>query len=95
MLVDVVDVKYVRDHVLWLKFEDGMSGEVDLATSLQFTGVFEALADTAQFKTAFVDPDLGTVVWPSGADIAPESLHKRLMEALRSEAPCPGAPRRG
>jgi hypothetical protein len=38
-------------------------------------GVIEPLADPAFFARVDVDPELGTIVRPSGADIAPETLH--------------------
>ena len=76
-MVDVVEARYVRDHTLWLKFEDGAEGEVDLSTELRGP-VFEALRDPAYFRRFIVSPDLGTVSWPNGADFAPEFLYDRL-----------------
>ncbi len=66
-----------RGYVLWLKFEDGSEGEVDLTSSLRGP-VFEPLKDIAYFKQVRLDPELGTIVWPNGADIAPETLHQRI-----------------
>jgi hypothetical protein len=76
-LVDVVDVRHVQDYVVWLRFEDGSEGEVDLRTSLRGP-VFEPLHDIEYFKQVRVDPELGTITWPNGADIAPETLYSRL-----------------
>ena len=76
-LVDVIAVKHVRDYVLWLKFEDGTEGEVDVRSSLRGQ-VFEPLRDLEYFKQVRVEPELGTIVWPNGADIAPETLYARL-----------------
>jgi hypothetical protein len=74
---DVVEVRYVRDYVVWLRFQDGTSGEVDIRPS--FRGpVFEPLRDIAYFKQVRVDPEIGTIVWPNGADVAPETLYDRL-----------------
>jgi hypothetical protein len=75
-LVDVVAVRHVRDHVVWLRFEDGTEGEVDLRSSLRGP-VFEPLKDVEYFKQVRVDPELGTITWPNGADIAPETLYNR------------------
>ncbi len=38
------------------------------------TEVFEALKDITVFRKVSVDPELETVVWPNGADLAPEFL---------------------
>ncbi|HEY3052355.1 MAG TPA: DUF2442 domain-containing protein [Thermoanaerobaculia bacterium] len=78
---DVIDVRYVRDYVLWVKFEDGSEGEVNLATSLRGP-VFQPLKEIAYFKQVRVNPELGTIVWPNGADIAPETLHQRIHAAV-------------
>ncbi len=76
-MVDVVAVRHVRDYVVWLKFEDGTEGEVDLRQSLRGP-VFEPLKDINYFKQVRVDSEIGTIVWPNGADIAPETLYDRV-----------------
>ncbi|HVT03984.1 MAG TPA: DUF2442 domain-containing protein [Thermoanaerobaculia bacterium] len=80
-LVDVVAVRHVRDHIVWVKFEDGAEGEVDLAGSLRGP-VFEPLRNVEYFKQVRVDPELGTIAWPNGADIAPETLYARVHVAV-------------
>ena len=75
MLVNVIKVEARGAHRLWLEFDDGARGEVELAGFLTFAGVFEPLRDPAYFGQARVDPDLGTVVWPNGADVDPVVLH--------------------
>ncbi|HET7437613.1 MAG TPA: DUF2442 domain-containing protein [Thermoanaerobaculia bacterium] len=80
-MYDVVQVRYVRDYVLWVRFEDGTSGEVDIQPS--FRGpVFEPLRDVEFFKRVRVDAEIGTIVWPNGADIAPETLYDRVHVAV-------------
>lgn len=74
---DVVEVRYVRDYTLWLRFQDGTVGEVDIEPSFK-SPFFESLRDAEFFKQVSVDPEIGTIVWPNGADIAPETLYARL-----------------
>ena len=71
---DVLEAKYVRDYVIWLRFRDGTAGEVDLRDEL-WGEVFEPLKDVEYFKKFTVHPEFETLVWPNGADIAPETLH--------------------
>ena len=59
---------------LWLSFNDGARGEVDVLPLLSGP-VFEPLRDPAFFAQVALDPVCGTVVWPNGADFAPEALH--------------------
>ena len=73
-LIHVRGVEVVGDHRLRLRFEDGAEGEVDLA-GWRWRGVFEPLADSDYFRQVRLDGELGTIVWPNGADIAPETLH--------------------
>lgn len=80
-LIDVVDVRHVRDYVVWLRLEDGSEGEIDLRSSLRGP-VFEPLHDIEYFKQVRVDPELGTITWPNGADIAPETLYARLTVSV-------------
>lgn len=78
---DVLEVRHVRDHIVWLRFQDGTCGEVDLRESLRGP-VFEPLHDIEYFKLVTVDSEIGTIVWPNGADIAPETLYQRLHVAV-------------
>jgi hypothetical protein len=73
-LVDVTVVEVIGDHTLRLTFEDGTVGDVAFADH-EWRGVFEPLADQAFFAQVRVDPELGTIVWPNGADMAPEPLY--------------------
>ncbi len=62
---------------LWLAFADGSSGEVDLEDELHGQ-VFEPLRDPEVFRRCRLDPELRTVVWENGADLAPEFLYSRV-----------------
>ncbi len=75
MLKDVVEVNPLADYRLHLRFEDGATGEIDLAELVEFRGVFAPLADKAYFDLVRVEPTLGTVVWPNGADLDPDVLY--------------------
>ena len=77
MLPKLREAKYRGDYRIWLKFADGMEGEVDLES--EFWGeVFEPLKEKARFATFSLDKELETIVWPNGADFAPEFLYQRL-----------------
>jgi hypothetical protein len=58
-----------------LAFDDGSFGEIDFSQE-DWNGVFAPLADPAYFARVELDRELGTIVWPNGADIAPETLHR-------------------
>jgi Protein of unknown function (DUF2442) len=75
MYYNVVEAKHVRDFTIWVRFEDGTSGEIDLASEL-WGPVFEPLKDVEYFRN-FEVAEYGTVAWPNGADIAPEFLYER------------------
>ena len=77
MFPRVTAVRHVSDYVLHLSFADGASGEVDLADELD-AGVFLPLRDPAVFRQGRLDPATHTVVWPTGADFAPEFLRGLL-----------------
>lgn len=79
-MFDVVEARYLHDHTVWLKFEDGTAGEVDLGGELHGP-IFEPLRDLEYFAHFTVSPDLGTISWPNGADFAPEFLYERLHVA--------------
>ena len=74
MIPRVIEARYVGKYMIWLKFNDGVEGEVDLKDEL-WGPVFEPLKDQEEFKKFRVHPDLHTIVWENEADFAPEFLH--------------------
>jgi len=80
MLVDVIEVKYITDYRLFIKFNDGFSGEIDFLPHLDFAGVFAPLRSKEMFAQARVEPEDITISWPTGADWAPETLYEMLLQ---------------
>ena len=78
MIPRVIDAKYIKDYKLYLRFSDGSDGEVDLEQDLEGE-IFEPLRDIPYFKDFTVNQELHTVVWPNGADFAPEFLYEKLQ----------------
>jgi hypothetical protein len=77
MFLHVKEAQYLHDYVVWLRFNDGATGEVDLKDEL--TGdVFSPLRDQREFQKFRVDPELETIVWENGADLAPEFLYEHM-----------------
>ena len=81
MLKDIVEIQPLDGYRLRLRFEDGVAGEVDLEKMIQFEGVFAPLKDRATFVQVRVNPDVGTIVWPNGADLDPLVLYSQLTGA--------------
>ena len=70
----IIIAKVLGEHRLELEFSDGTTKAVDLKPLL--TGrMFEPMTDPEYFARVSVDPISGTIVWPNGADIAPEALY--------------------
>jgi hypothetical protein len=79
----ILMAKVVGEHLLEIEFSDGITKTVDVNPLL--TGrMFEPITDPQYFARVTVDPIAGTVVWPNGADIAPEALYE--LEAHTSVA---------
>ena len=66
---------HIEGYRLQVTFEDGKSGVLDLSDQL-WGEVFEPLQDVEQFKRFRIDAELSTIVWPTGADLAPEFLYQ-------------------
>jgi len=69
---------YLRDYKIRLTFDDGREGVIDLEGEL-WGEVFEPLKDTDVFRRFRIDTELDTIVWPTGADLAPEFLYERAV----------------
>jgi hypothetical protein len=79
-IVHVVDVRCVGEYRLRLEFEDGKAGELNFSEE-EWAGIFEPLRDPGFFSRVELDEELGTIVWPNGADFAPETLYRMVVEA--------------
>jgi hypothetical protein len=82
LLVDVTSVEVLGHYRLLLGFSDGSTREIDLTGELHGP-IFEPLADPDFFNQVRVDPELGTIVWPNGADLDPLVLHGDFEPASR------------
>jgi hypothetical protein len=77
MIPKITSAKHVQAYKLYLHFADGSEGEVNLEYEL--TGeIFEPLKDVSYFKKFSVNHEIHTIVWPNGADFAPEFLYEKL-----------------
>lgn len=85
MIPKVVEVRPLDGYRLWLRFQDGVSGIVDLSTEL-WGPMFEALKDQALFAQVSVHPELDTVTWPNGADLAPEFLYRVAQQTVTGDS---------
>jgi len=77
MVPKIVEARYAGGYRVWLRFADGVEGEVDLEKEL-WGEMFEPLRDRATFGNFRLDEELDTLVWPNGADFAPEFLYQQL-----------------
>ena len=75
MLKDIVEVRPLDGYRLWLRFEDGIEGVVDVAEMIHFQGVFAPMREREKFLEVRVDQEIGTVCWPNGADLDPDVLY--------------------
>ena len=82
-MLHIKAAKHISDFKLWLSFDDGSMGEVDLVSSLSGP-MFEPLKNIEMFSKVAVDPELETVVWPNGADLAPEFLKELYNKQVKS-----------
>jgi len=78
LLPAVIRATYADGFRIHVTFSDDLQGTVDLQSWLEGP-IFEPLKDRNYFQRFFVDG--GTVVWPNGADIAPETLYEAVKLA--------------
>jgi hypothetical protein len=83
-IILVTEAQYVSANVLELTFSDGVKANVDYSIWIEKYPFFEPLKDEEYFKNFLLDG--WTVVWPNGADIAPETLHKIALQSQSRQA---------
>ena len=74
---EVIEAKIVTDYTVELVFDDFKKGVVNLRKYLG-RGIFRELLDKKKFRRMKVDAELGTICWPNGADIAPDTLYAQI-----------------
>lgn len=82
----LVEAEPLDGYTVNVRFEDGVSAAVDLAYLTERGGVFEPLRDRECFIKLRADQQAGTIVWPNGADIAPETLYERARRRAAATA---------
>ena len=78
-MLRISSAKHLGEHRLRLHFNDGTSGDVDLADRLS-GAIFEPLNDIEYFS--HFDLSGPTLEWPNGADFAPEYLRDLISEPV-------------
>jgi hypothetical protein len=86
-LHDIEEVRHRGGYRLYLRFDDGVEGVIDLADVIQFHGVFAALKDEREFAKVGLYPDHATICWPNGADVAPETLYEAVLARNQNAHP--------
>ena len=74
MTPTLISAEYAGAHRMRLRFNDDTAGEIDLGSEL-WGEAFEPLRDRRRFREFRLDREMKTVVWPNGADLAPEFLY--------------------
>ena len=79
MFESVIKAKHISDYKVWISFDDGREGEIDLTKTIKGrNGVFQPLQNINYFKNFKIEND--TLSWENGADLAPESLYELLKQ---------------
>jgi hypothetical protein len=83
-MVRPTEVKALEGYRLWLRYSDGVEGEVDLSR-LVGRGVFKAWEDKAFFEAVRID-EAGAVSWGEEIDLCPDALYLKLTGKPPEEA---------
>ena len=81
---DITEAQAVRHGVLALTFADGLQGEVAVLERMRGP-VFDQARTPEGFAKVRVDRETGTVTWPGGADLAPDTLYERVRTGALPE----------
>ena len=82
LFTHVTQAKYIDEYRIWLSFNDGAEGEVDLASEL-YGEIFEPLKDKEFFKSFILEGH--TLTWSNGADFAPEFLREHILARIQKK----------
>ncbi|MGB2824759.1 MAG: DUF2442 domain-containing protein [Phycisphaerae bacterium] len=78
---EVASIEYRHGYVFHVAFDDGLEADVDFSEYIGKGPVFEPLRDLSYFRQASIEG--GTISWPNGADVAPETLYEKVESSNR------------
>lgn len=78
----LIDASPTDGYGVHVRFEDGLTADVDLSYLLDYGGVFKPLRNLDYFRQLRADSEAGTIVWPNEADIAPETLYAHAQRQV-------------
>lgn len=81
-VIDVTKVKVLARYVVELTFADGEVRVLDLEPLIWGPAFADLRADYSLFLQVDVDPEAGTIVWPTGADLSPRTLYAESKPAV-------------
>ena len=88
----VVELEVREPFQIWVRFDDGAAGVVDLSDSVSVGGIFAQWSDEGFWRSAHIVEDTGAVAWGDGSkiDVCPLSLYldvtSQTFEDLQAEA---------
>jgi len=91
-LNEVTKIRYKGRYCYHVVFDDGTSGDIDFTEYLDKGPVFAPVRDLEFFKQAGIEG--GTISWPNGADIAPESVYEKVEKTHQPPEPPTTRPKR-
>lgn len=79
MFLHIIEASYISDYTVAVIFNNGKQGQADLS-QLLYGPVFAPLQDKTVFAQLRVDDELETLIWPNGADVAPEFVYYQAFK---------------
>ena len=76
---ELESIEFLDGYVIRARLDDGSTKDLDFEPRLRGP-VFEPLKDLSVFRSGVIDKHLGTVIWPNGADVAPEVWSRGFPE---------------